>query len=239
VDHETRLIAFLFSALSPILFPMALRPNLDPQHFLLNIPDQAGRIAWREIFANDHPVELEIGAGKGTFLVAIAQAKPEHNFVGIEYAKAYADFAADRFRRRGLDNARLVHAEASWWIRCHVPDASLAAVHIYFPDPWPKTRHHKRRLIQLPFLKEVHRILVPGGKLRLVTDHADYFAHMQQMLAGQTDLKVVEFDSPVPVDSNAPAPPPGSPAPLVGTNFERKYIAEGRSFNATAAIKSA
>jgi len=212
-------------------FTMALRPNLHPEPNLLSIPDEAGIIAWREIFGNDHPVELEIGSGKGTFLIAIAEAKPEHNYVGIEYAKAYAEFAADRLRRHALANARMVHGEASWWIRCHVPDNSLTAVHVYFPDPWPKARHHKRRLVQLPFLKEVHRMLVPGGRLRLVTDHADYFVNMQAMLAGQTDLTVVPFEPPVALKENAPA---GS---IVGTNFERKYIAEGRTFNAAMAVK--
>jgi tRNA (guanine-N7-)-methyltransferase len=210
---------------------MALRANLQPEAMLLRLTDEAGKIRWSDIFGNDHPVELEIGAGKGTFLLAIAQALPEHNYVGIEYAKAYAEFAADRLRRHGVANARMVHAEATWWVRCHVPDASLAALHVYFPDPWPKTRHHKRRLIQPAFLKEVHRMLTPGGKLRLVTDHADYFAHMQAVLAGQSDLEVIPFDSPVPLKADAPV---GS---IVGTNFERKYIAEGRTFHATAARK--
>jgi tRNA (guanine-N7-)-methyltransferase len=210
---------------------MALRPNLQPDAMLLNVPDEAGKLDFAAIFCNDHPLELEIGAGKGTFILAIAQAKPEHNFIGIEYAKAYADFAADRLRRHQMANARIVSAEASWWVRCHVPDGALEAIHIYFPDPWPKTRHHKRRLIQLPFLKEVHRVLKPGGILRLVTDHADYFAHMQATLAAQSDLEVIPFTSPVPLKADAPE---GS---IVGTNFERKYIAEGRTFNATAARK--
>jgi tRNA (guanine-N7-)-methyltransferase len=210
---------------------MALRQNLNPAEFLLNLPDERGKIAFADIFNNNHPVELEIGSGKGTFLVAIAEAKPEHNYVGIEYAKAYAEFAADRLRRHNLHHTRMVHGEATWWIRCHVPDESLTAMHIYFPDPWPKARHNKRRLIQLPFLKEVHRVLIPGGKLRLVTDHADYFAHMQATLVAQSDLEVIPFDSPVPLKENAPA---GS---IVGTNFERKYIAEGRPFHSTAAIK--
>jgi tRNA (guanine-N7-)-methyltransferase len=212
---------------------MALRPNLQPEPMLLRFPDEAGKIRFADAFGNDHPVELEIGSGKGTFLLAIAQALPEHNYIGIEYAKPYAEFAADRLRRHNLRNARMVHAEAAWWLRCHVPDASLAAIHVYFPDPWPKTRHHKRRLIQPPFLKEVHRMLIPGGTLRLVTDHADYFAHMQEVLAAQTDLRVVPFDSAVPLKADAPA---GS---LVGTNFERKYIAEGRTFHAIAALKPA
>jgi tRNA (guanine-N7-)-methyltransferase len=210
---------------------MALRPNLQPEPMLLRLADEAGTIRWADIFGNDHPVELEIGAGKGTFLLAVALALPEHNYVGIEYAKAYAEFAADRLRRHQALNARIVHAEASWWLRCHVPDASLAALHVYFPDPWPKKRHHKRRLIQLPFLKEVQRMLIPGGTLRLVTDHADYFAHMQAVLGAQCGLEVIPFDSPVPLKADAPA---GS---IVGTNFERKYIAEGRTFHATAARK--
>jgi tRNA (guanine-N7-)-methyltransferase len=211
---------------------MALRPNLKPGPMLLNVPDEAGKLRWGDVFGNEHPVELEIGSGKGTFLVAIAEARPEHNYIGIEYAKAYAEFAADRLRRHNLQNTRMVHGEATWWIRCHVPDESLSAMHVYFPDPWPKARHNKRRLIQLGFLKEVHRVLVPGGKLRLVTDHADYFAHMQATLAGQSDLKVIPFESPVPLKQNAPA---GS---IVGTNFERKYIAEGRPFHSTAAEKA-
>ena len=210
---------------------MALRANLNPGAMLLNAPDEAGRLSWRDIFGNDHPVELEIGAGKGTFLVAIAEAKREHNFIGIEWAKAYADFAADRLRRHELANARMVHGEATWWVRCHVADESLAAMHIYFPDPWPKARHNKRRIVQLPFLKEVYRVLVPGGKLRLVTDHADYFAHMQATLAGQNDLTVVPFEAPVALKEGSPE---GS---VVGTNFERKYIAEGRTFHATMAVK--
>jgi tRNA (guanine-N7-)-methyltransferase len=210
---------------------MALRPNLQPDPMLLRLSDEAGKIRFPDIFGNDHPVELEIGSGKGTFLLAIAQALPQHNYVGIEYAKQYAEFAADRLRRHNTANARMVLAEATWWVRCHVPDASLAAIHVYFPDPWPKTRHHKRRLIQLPFLKEVHRMLLPGGKLRLVTDHGNYFAHMQEVLAAQSDLRVVPFESAVPLKPDAPA---GS---IVGTNFERKYIAEGRSFHATAAQK--
>ena len=209
---------------------MALRDDLIPEPILLDVPDAAGRIAWTDLFGNDHPVELEIGAGKGTFLLAIAQQVPEHNFLGIEYARPYAEYAADRLRRHGLSNTHLAHAEASWWIRCHVPDASLAALHIYFPDPWPKTRHHKRRLIQLPFLAEAHRVLRPGALLRFVTDHADYFAWAEEMLGRQTRLVRVPFESPLP---------DGGGGVMVGTNFEKKYIAEGRTFQALAARRPA
>src|SRR5579862_2700236 len=210
---------------------MALRAGLITEPIWLEVGDEAGRLDFAGIFGNGNAVELEIGSGKGTFLLAIAQANPGHNYIGMEWARGYAEYAADRLRRNHALNTRMVSAEASWWVRCHVGDETLAAVHIYFPDPWPKTRHHKRRLIQLPFLKEVHRVLRPGGKLRLVTDHADYFAHMQEKLAGQSELEVIAFDSPVALKEGAPA---GS---IVGTNFERKYIAEGRTFFATAARK--
>ena len=219
---------------------MALRSGMIVEPILLDLPDEAGRLNFAVIFGDlaagggegpgPRPVEIEIGSGKGTFLLAISEVKPGTNFIGFEWAKEYANYAADRLRRHNRLNCRIVGGEATWWIRCHVPDNSIQAVHIYFPDPWPKTRHHKRRIIQLPFLKDVHRILVPGGKLRLVTDHADYFAHMQATLAAQTDLTVVEFDSPV-------AAQVGAAGMIVGTNFEKKYIAEGRPFYATAAVK--
>jgi tRNA (guanine-N7-)-methyltransferase len=210
---------------------MALRSNLITEPILLTIPDEAGKLDFAALFGNPHPVELEIGSGKGTFLLAISEARPEVNFIGFEWAKEYALYAADRLRRHNRLNTRIVNGEATWWLRCHVPDSSIDALHIYFPDPWPKTRHHKRRIIQESFIKEAHRFLKPGGILRLVTDHADYFAWMQEVLQKQTYLDIVPFDSPVPLKPGAPE---GS---IVGTNFERKYIAEGRTFHATAAKK--
>jgi tRNA (guanine-N7-)-methyltransferase len=208
---------------------MALREGLIPEPMLLSVSDEIGVISWNDVFGNDHPLELEIGAGKGTFLVAMGQAFPERNFIGIEYAKPYAEYAADRLRRHGLTNTRLVLGEATWWIRRHVADSSVAALHIYFPDPWPKTRHHKRRLIQLPFLAEVFRILQPGAVMNFVTDHADYFAWAEERLAQQTALEREDFVPPRPAEAGT----------IVGTNFEKKYIAEGRTFQALSARKPA
>src|SRR5881227_3162677 len=110
---------------------------------------------WRALFGNDNPVELEIGIGKGTFLTEQAKARPDTNFFGIEWARWFWRYASDRLRRSGCANARTVRAEAGFFLSEFVPDASLAVLHIYFPDPWPKKRHHKRRLIQAPFVKEV------------------------------------------------------------------------------------
>src|SRR5438034_4345611 len=119
-------------------------------------------VSWEEVFGNSNPVELEIGIGKGTFITEQAKAHPEMNFLGIEWARWFWRYASDRLRRNKCLNARTVRAEAGYFLREFVPDGSLAVLHIYFPDPWPKKRHHKRRLIQEPFVKEVERILIPS-----------------------------------------------------------------------------
>ncbi len=206
---------------------MALKPNLIPEPALLDLPDDQGMLSWQNIFLNDQPVELEIGSGKGTFLLAAATQCPNHNFVGIEWARAYCDFAADRLRRHGLTNARMVRSDANWWIRAHVPDQSLHALHVYFPDPWPKARHHKRRLIQTSFLQQAVRILVPGGVLRVVTDHAGYFEHIRAVVGEFKLLQIIDFVPPLPAADGL----------LVGTNFEKKYVLQNRSFNSLALKK--
>jgi tRNA (guanine-N7-)-methyltransferase len=181
-------------------------------------------IQWQEMFANDHPVEMEIGMGKGTFLTEQAAARPDTNFFGIEWASWYWRYASDRLRRHRCLNVRTVRAEAMFFIREHVADNSLAVLHIYFPDPWPKKRHHKRRLIQEPFIRQLERILKAGGRLQVVTDHQDYFEQIETVVKA-SQLQIIEYNRP------------GSAAEgeFVGTNFERKYRREGRPFFALAA----
>jgi tRNA (guanine-N7-)-methyltransferase len=192
----------------------------------LNVETLPRPIRWNELFGNDHPVEMEVGMGKGTFLVEQAKARPETNFFGIEYANWFWKYASDRIRRANCPNARTVRAEASYFVNEFVADASLSVMHIYFPDPWPKKRHHKRRLIQPPFMQQILRVLAPDGRLQLVTDHQDYFQQMEQVV-GESGMKVVDYNRP------------GSAAEgeFVGTNFERKYRREGRPFYAIAAVK--
>ena len=182
------------------------------------------------------PLDLEIGSGKGTFLVQQAVLEPGVDFLGIEWAKAFCRHAADRARRHGLDNVRLLWADATVFVRHYVADEALRRVHIYFPDPWPKKRHHKRRSVQAPFLRELHRVLqAPGddpaggvGEIRLATDHADYFDWMQDHAGQVADL----------FDRRPFRPPPSAgEGELVGTNFERKYRREGRPFHAMTLVK--
>src|SRR3954465_1702713 len=136
----------------------------------LDVETMARPINWAELFGDANPIQLEIGMGKGTFLTDQAKARPEVNFFGIEYARWFWRYASDRLRRAGCTNARTVRAEASFFLTEFVPPASIDVLHIYFPDPWPKARHHKRRLIQPKFVPVISRVLKPGGRLQVVTD---------------------------------------------------------------------
>jgi len=179
---------------------------------------------WRQLFGNDRPVEMEIGMGKGTFITEQARARPEVNFFGIEWARWYWRYASDRLRRNGCLNARTVRAEAGFFLAEFVADASLSVLHVYFPDPWPKKRHHKRRLIQPPFIQQVERILCPGGRAQIVTDHQEYFEQIESVVR-DSRLTVVDYHRPGSAGEGE----------FVGTNFERKYRRDGRPFYAIAA----
>src|SRR5947209_13307385 len=183
-------------------------------------------IEWAGLFGNDHPVEMEIGMGKGTFITEQAKARPGVNFFGIEWARWFWRYASDRLRRNGCANARTVRAEAAYFLAEFVPPESLSVLHIYFPDPWPKARHHKRRLIQPKFMPLVGRVLRPGGRLQVVTDHKEYFEQIEATVKG-SGLAVIDYNRPGSAGEGE----------FVGTNFERKYRREGRPFYAVAAVK--
>ena len=195
---------------------------------LMDEPDLPGPMDLAAIFGNKRPVEVEIGTGKGTFLLGRAARRAELNFLGIEWARAYCLYTADRLRRAGLRNVRMLRADAGEFFRCNLADASVWCVHVYFPDPWPKRRHHRRRLIRPGFIDDVCRVLRPGGQIVIVTDHLDYFRHIQAVLKGPQGLAAVPFPKMTTDDDE-----------LVGTNFERKYIAQGRPFFWTARMKYA
>ncbi len=165
---------------------------------------------WTEVFGVNQPVELEIGIGKGRFVMEAAAARPHTSFVALEWAGKYLRIALERSRKRDLRNIRFVKAEAREFVEFFVPSSSLAAMYILFPDPWPKKRHHKRRLIDAAFLREVERTLCPGGRLWLATDHAEYFAVMEDILASSDWL--------YPVHAEWMG---------VRTNYEDKFLARG------------
>ena len=180
------------------------------------------------LFGNDRPLELEVGSGKGTFLLAESEARPEVNFLGLEYARRYWIFSADRLRRGERENARVVLAEAAAFLREFLAEESLSAVHVYFPDPWPKTRHHRRRLLSAPFLRLLATRMKPGARLSIATDHREYFDKIVAAVR-EAGLREVDFRrASAALDAES-----------VGSNFERKYRREGRIIYMIAATKPA
>jgi tRNA (guanine-N7-)-methyltransferase len=140
------------------------------------------------LFGRDAPLEVEVGSGKGLFLQSAAVALPGHNFLGIEIATKYACFAAARVAKRSLPNAVVVHGDAQRLFGELLPNDSLAAVHVYFPDPWWKKRHHKRRVMNERFVRHVARTLVTGGRLHFWTDVRERFDATLELIADHTAL---------------------------------------------------
>ncbi len=190
------------------------------------------------------PFEIEIGSGKGAFLVQQGAIERGTNFLGIEWAKEFYAYAADRVRRRrdadgSLSNVRLLGADASEFLRWRCPPGVARVIHLYFSDPWPKSRHHKKRVVQDRFLADAYRALAPGGEIRVVTDHDELWAwdtaHFERWTTGAPpDQGVCAATGGSPAYELAPFDRPGSAGngELVGTNFERKFRVEGRSFHA-------
>jgi tRNA (guanine-N7-)-methyltransferase len=202
------------------------RPTIDVSAHLIE-PEAAPRllgapaperIDWAALFGNDHPVELEVGPGKGLFLANAARAHPDRNFFGVEIARKYARLAAERLAKQGLPNAKVWAGDIRDVLYRRVPDRSLRAVHVYFPDPWWKKRHKKRRVFTGALVAEVERVLRPGGELHVASDVEEYFALMRELIAAS------------PAFHERPAPDVKVPEHDLDylTNFERKYRIEGR-----------
>ncbi len=181
-------------------------------------PDIGEQFDPRTLFPDGRPVELEIGSGKGGFLLRRAQAAPDRGFVGIEWANKFYKYTADRMARWGLNNVRMMRADAKHLFIHQMAKNCLDALHIYHPDPWPKARHHKRRLIDTEFVRQVVTIVKPGARWAIQTDHAEYFEWIRERTSPRPELTEIPYDDPEfgIVDEEA------------GTNFEIKYIKEGR-----------
>ena len=147
------------------------------------VPAGEDTIDFVALFGRAAPVHLEIGFGNGEALAAMAAAHPENNYLGIEVHRPGVGALLQRIDSAGLTNVRVITADAVEVLTRRIPDQSLAAVYLFFPDPWPKTRHHKRRLVQPAFAAVVQRRLRPGGCWHLATDWEDYARHMLAVLS--------------------------------------------------------
>ncbi|MGE9267369.1 MAG: tRNA (guanosine(46)-N7)-methyltransferase TrmB [Verrucomicrobiales bacterium] len=126
-------------------------------------------------FERPAPLEIDLGCGDGTFLIDLAREHPERNFLGIERLLGRVRKVSRKAERAGLHNVRVLRLESLYTVQWLLPPASVTRLHLLCPDPWPKARHHKRRLVQNPFLEAVHRALVPQGEFLFKTDHDEYF----------------------------------------------------------------
>jgi len=175
-----------------------------------------GPLPIEAIFGRRAPFEIEVGIGKGRFLLAEAERRPGTDFLGLEWSLKHLRLAKERALKRGLANVRLHRADARHVLADLVRDQSVARVHVYCPDPWPKKRHHKRRLFDAETTKHLERILVPGGYLHVSTDVGEYFAVIVETVAAHTRLVPAQ-------DPEFPDVPSGG-----NTNYEAKYLAAGR-----------
>lgn len=143
---------------------------------------------WRDIFGNDQPLALEIGCGIGDFIAKTATDRPEINFIAVDYYNKGCDKTCRRLQKLKIDNVRVVRAEAREFVSNQIPPESLTAVYINCPDPWPKKRHRKRRLVNSTFIDFIKGFMQPGGALCFATDFEDYGLDVAAMMASRPDF---------------------------------------------------
>jgi tRNA (guanine-N7-)-methyltransferase len=170
------------------------------------------RVDLSKVFVRPQRLEVELGSGDGSFLVEYAKRHPETNFIGVERLLGRIRKLDRKGRRAGLANLRGVRLESGYFVRYLLPQHSVGAFHIYFPDPWPKRKHRRHRLINEQFAAAAYDALVPDGKMYLRTDDPDYFSQMTAVFDARPDFARIE-----------------TPVELAGlpTDFERDFNARG------------
>ena len=145
----------------------------EPSEFMP--ADYFRRYSSSEIFGNDNPLEIDLGCGDGSFLIEMAKHYPEHNFLGVERLLGRVRGVCKRIQELGLTNVKVLRLESQYTLEYLLEPHSVSRLHLLCPDPWPKARHHKRRLVQQEFLHILHQVLIPGGEFLFKTDHPEYY----------------------------------------------------------------
>jgi len=157
--------------------------SVDLSGVLRDVDELPPILSSETLFGNDHPLEVEVGSGKGLFMTSAAQANPSHNFLGVEIMTKYAAYSAERLHRSGVANGMMVSGNAEPLFAQRIDLGTLEAVHVYFPDPWWKKRHRKRRVLNETSIPNYSRSLRVGGRLHFWTDVLDYFEQTIESIA--------------------------------------------------------
>ena len=176
------------------------------------LPSIVERLDLAKLFERAQPLEVELGSGDGSFLAEYARQNPEHNFIGVERLLGRLRKLDRKGQRAGLTNLRGVRLECAYFVQYLLPPGSVRALHIYFPDPWPKRKHRRRRLVNERFPALARQALQPGGRGYLRTDDPDYFEQMVRVFGAEPAFHSVD-----------------TPAELAAqlTDFEREFLARG------------
>jgi len=176
-------------------------------------PSLTATLDLSEMFDSARPLEVDVGCGKGRFLAARAASQRDANFIGMDHQLSRIRRTDRKLVRAGLNNARLLRVEASYALHWLIPGGSVRAYYILFPDPWPKRRHHRRRLFSPDFLDDMDRTLAPDGVMHAATDDADYFEAIGKLFAA--DARYAGTEPFLPTDEER-------------TDFELLFTGKGK-----------
>ncbi len=191
---------------------MTVFDGSDPYFF--KPPSGIARLRLADLFAApDRPLEVELGCGKGRFLAMRARAAPAHNFLGVDRQLRRLRKVSRKARHEALPNLKLLRLENAYLVEHLLPLGAVSVFYIFFPDPWPKRRHRRRRLFQPAFLRALHQALIPRGAIHIRTDHLEYAEEIKALFAGDPGFMPTA---------------PLSPGPEEYTEFEALFLALGK-----------
>lgn len=187
-----------------------------PEHFFR-------RLERSEIVSEGRALELDLGCGDGSFLVDLAKHHPERDFIGVERLLGRCKKVGKKITRAGLENARILRLDSKYVVEWLLPAEALSRIHLLCPDPWPKVKHQRRRIMQIPFLTAVKAALVPGGEFLFMTDHEEYFEYACEQIhaSGLFEIQSWEDDSFF----------------YPKTDFQMQWEAEGKSMHRIRCVK--
>lgn len=165
----------------------AMRGEFVPAHYFR-------KLEMSTLIRDDRPLEVDLGCGDGSFLMEMAAHYPERDFLGVERLLGRVRKVCRKATQRGLTNCRVLRLESRYAVEWILPQESISRLHLLCPDPWPKLKHHRRRLVQQEFLEAVWRGLLPGGEFLFMTDHPEYFEWAEAKVAAFGKFERLEWD---------------------------------------------